>query len=653
MESLVGVLRVLVPVLFVGLGATALVLWRRRRDAPAKWAAVSFILLAVVTASGVLLPDAGGALVEGARAVRTAALVCFPYCLHRFAAAFTGFRAWVERLAATATAVLVAATVALFASSVDGSEPGWRGLYVAAAVVVWTALSLLVAVRLWSSGRRQPSVVRRRMRLLGYASVGLSFAILIAGSTRDVAGDWPGLVVQGLVVASTGSFWLGLAPPRFLVASWRQDDEGALNQAVESLVAATSRDQITGVLLPHLVRIVGGRGAALVDDDLGVLATSGEWAGEECERPEDGGSSDRVDVRLRTGRLVLLVSPYTPFFGEAELHRVRSLASLIDLALERICLAEQERQAQQELNRERDFSQRLVRSASDCIMAFDVDYRYTLWNPAMEKITGIPSSEVLGRIAFERFPSIVESGDDALFRAALAGRQVVTEERYFDVPETGVQGWFTAAFSPLLAEDGTVVGGLSVYRDVTPARETEQLRRQALHDPLTGLANRTLFLEQLQSALARLERHPGPVAVMFIDIDRFKHINDRLGHEAGDQVLCTLAARLNETLRPEDTVARLGGDEIAVLCEHVVDGQHAMAIAERIIDACRTPIRLREAELTVTVSIGIALIDDPAADPEQLVARADAAMYRAKHNGRGRAELFDALPVAAGQATGS
>ena len=235
-----------------------------------------------------------------------------------------------------------------------------------------------------------------------------------------------------------------------------------------------------------------------------------------------------------------------------------------------------------------------------------------------------------------------------MFREALAGRQVVTAERHFDVPETGMQGWFTAAFSPLLAEDGTVVGGLSVYRDVTPARDAEQLRRQALHDPLTGLANRTLFLEQLHSALARLERHPGPVAVMFIDIDRFKQINDRLGHDGGDQVLCTLAARLTEALRPEDTVARFGGDEIAVLCEHVVDEPHAMAIAERIIDAVRTPILLRDEELAVTVSVGIALIDDPAVDPEQLIARADAAMYRAKNNGRGRAELFDVPLLAAG-----
>ena len=285
------------------------------------------------------------------------------------------------------------------------------------------------------------------------------------------------------------------------------------------------------MLLPHLVRIVGGRGAALLDDEDAVLATYGEQAGGDTPRPDNGrerpgdtSSPDRVDFPLRTGQLSLWVSPCTPFFGEEELRRVRSLASLIDLALERISLADQERQAQQRLNRERDFSRRLVHSPSDCIMAFDDEFRYTLWNPEMEKITGVPASEVPGRIAFERFPSIVESGDDQLFREALAGRQVVTGERQFDVPETGVQGWFTAAFSPLLDEDGTVVGGLSVYRDVTPAKEAEQLRRQALHDPLTGLANRTLFLEQLHSALARLERHPGPVAVMFVDVDRFKQI---------------------------------------------------------------------------------------------------------------------------------
>lgn len=653
MEFFVGLLRALTTVLFVGLAAASLLRWRRRRDAPARWAAVSFALLAGVTTAGMLLPDAGGEAVEWARKVRIAALVCFPYSLYRFAAAFTGASKLVETPAAAATLLLVATTLALPPLPEAGAgSPAWSVWYIAAVLVVWTALSLLVAVRLWSSGRGQASVVRRRMRLLAGASVGLSFAIVAAGAARAVPGEWTGLVVQGLAVVSTVLFWAGLAPPRWLLVLWRQPDEAHLNRAVQSLVAATSREEITGVLLPHLVRAVGGRGAAVIDDEQGVLATSGDvpmadpsGSGATPDVPDDAASPRRIDFRLRSGRLSLWVSPYAPFFGQEELDRVRSVASLLDIAMERIRFAELERQAQRALDRERGFSQRLIQSTSDCILAFDRQFRYTLWNPAMENITGVPASEVLGRVAFERFPSLVESGDDRFFREALDGKHVVIPERQFDVPETGVKGWFTATYAPLLDEAGEVVGGLSVFHDVTATKEAERLRRESLHDPLTGLANRTLFFERLRHALTRLERHPGPVAVMFLDLDRFKQINDRLGHQVGDQVLTALGARLTDVLRPEDTVARFGGDEMAVLCEHVVDAAHAAAIAQRIVDAFRTPLTVGALDVPVTVSVGIALAEHPAADPDQVLDQADAAMYRAKHNGRGRAELFDDIPA--------
>jgi serine phosphatase RsbU (regulator of sigma subunit) len=368
MEPSVDLLRTLRAILFIGLAATSFLLWRRRRDAPAKWAAISFALLAGVTTAGLLLPDTGGEAVEWARKVRIAAMVFFPYCLHRFAAAFTGASKLVERSAAVATLVLAAVILALPPLPESGaSVPAWAWGLIAAGLLLWTSLSLLVAVKLWSSGQGQSSVVRRRMRLLAYASVGLSFAMLTAGSTRNVADEWPSLVVQSLGVASTGLFWAGLTPPRFLLASWRRPDEAHLDRAVQSLVAATSRDEITGVLLPHLVRVVGAGGAALIDNEQRVLATCGDVrlpdasGGASRQDEEDATASPhRMDFALRWGRLSLWVSPYTPFFGQDQLHRVRSLASLLDLAWERIQLAESEREAQQALIHERDFSQRLV-----------------------------------------------------------------------------------------------------------------------------------------------------------------------------------------------------------------------------------------------------------------------------------------------------
>ncbi|WNV76843.1 GAF domain-containing SpoIIE family protein phosphatase [Geodermatophilus sp. DSM 44513] len=414
MESLVEMLRALTAVLFVGLAATALVLWRRRRDAPAKWAAVSFALLAGVTTVGLVVPDTGGEAVQWARKVRIATLLCVPYCLHRFAAAFTGVSKRVERVAAAATLLLVAATLVLPPLRRAG-EPAaaWSGWYLATALTVWTALSALVAVKLWVSGRAQASVVRRRMRLLASASVGLSVAILTAGFTRGVSTEWPSLVVQGLAVVSTALVWAGLTPPRFLLASWRRPDEAHLDQAVQSLVAATSRDQITGVLLPHLVRVVGGRGAALIDDEQRVLATSGDVrlsdASDGVTRKGNAAattSSQRIDFALRSGQLSLWVSPYTPFFGQDELHRVRSLASLLDLAWERICLAELEREAQQALLHERDFSQRLLEAERERDRF--AGHVQLLGRVSESLMQSLDLSESLSRLARALVPSIAD-----------------------------------------------------------------------------------------------------------------------------------------------------------------------------------------------------------------------------------------------------
>ena len=415
MEPLVDLLRALTTILFVGLAVTSLVLWRRRRDAPAKWAAVSFALLAGVTTAGLLVPDTGGDSVEWAGKVRIAALVCFPYCLHRFAAAFTGVSKLVERPAAAATLLLVAATLVLPPLREAGEPtPAWSGWYVGAVLVVWTVLSVLVAARLWVSGRGQASVVRRRMRLLASASVGLSVAILTAGSTRDVSTLWPSLVVQGLALASTGLLWAGLTPPRFLLASWRRPDEAHLDQAVQSLVRATRHDEITSVLLPHLVRVVGAGGAALIDDEQRVLATCGDvplldassGGASRSDMADATASPHRMDFGLRSGRLSVWVGPYTPFFGQDELHRVRSLASLLDLAWERICLAELEREAQQALIHERDFSQRLVEAERERDRF--AGHVQLLGRVSESLMASLDLSESLSRLARALVPSLAD-----------------------------------------------------------------------------------------------------------------------------------------------------------------------------------------------------------------------------------------------------
>jgi len=165
--------------------------------------------------------------------------------------------------------------------------------------------------------------------------------------------------------------------------------------------------------------------------------------------------------------------------------------------------------------------------------------------------------------------------------------------------------------------------------------------QQALHDPLTQLANRTLFRDRVEHAHARARRHREPIAVIFVDLDRFKPINDTLGHDVGDHVLMTVAERLQGAVRAADSVARLGGDEFAILLEELDDTGEASRIARRIIDAFREPIAVRSGSVTLRASLGIAISDADSNDIDGLIRDADVAMYMAKRRGGGRYEVFD------------
>lgn len=179
-------------------------------------------------------------------------------------------------------------------------------------------------------------------------------------------------------------------------------------------------------------------------------------------------------------------------------------------------------------------------------------------------------------------------------------------------------------------------------REISERKRAEtELERIAFYDTLSGLSNRALFLDRLDQALRRAARHARSIAVMFLDLDNFKVVNDSLGHEAGDCLLVTVAERLQECLRAGDTAARFGGDEFTVLLEDVVGEQDAAAAAERILAALCAPVSLRGHELVPSASIGIALSNPGHDTPESLLRNADLAMYRAKTSGKGRYELFD------------
>ena len=280
-------------------------------------------------------------------------------------------------------------------------------------------------------------------------------------------------------------------------------------------------------------------------------------------------------------------------------------------------------------------------SLGEGVCALDAEGRVIFLNPAGEFMLGWSEEDLAAATLVDvGVASPIEFLTGPALRAMRTRETVRTDDTVFRRREGES---FPVAFTCSPVFDGTVVtGAVAVFRDITERKAFEdRLARHAFNDDLTGLPNRRVFLDRLEQALRRSRRRGSVHAVLFADVDRFKLVNDSVGHQAGDRLLVTIAERLSKALRPEDTLARFGGDEFTVLLEDVGGVGDAETVAARLLEALHEPIELPGGhEVVASVSIGITLASGNAS-PDDVLHDADVAMYQAKSGGAGRSAVFD------------
>ncbi len=527
----------------------------------------------------------------------------------------------------------------------------------------------------------QTKLTRRRLALLAAAS------LMAPGLLALQAARGKDLSITVIVGGSAVLFLLVLARMAGIIRTREQaiDRERLLRKTSARLVAAPNREGVFRVALDATQDLMGEGSrswACLATGSLErvtVVAATGDRADEFLgaqvyldEYPKDvraglleGRAVDPEQFKIADGSKAeaLGFDPaarkvfFAPLLAQARLRGVifvltdsaltedgkatlEALGREVTLALESVTFTEEVHRRQSE-----ERFRALIQNSSDVVAIVGADGVIRYVSPVVERVLGYKPESSLGRSAFQ--PPMIHPDDADRVRDVLvgitgsSGAEATVDFRLRHADGRWVQVEATA--KNLLADPS--IGGIVVnYRDITRRRTLEErLRHQAFHDPLTELPNRALFMNRLGHALARAERSNKAAAVLFLDLDNFKLVNDSLGHEVGDMLLVSVAERLQACLRAEDTAARFGGDEFTVLLEDVTDANDAVQVANNITRALLAPVVLESREVFVTTSIGIVLGTSGHERPTDLLRNADVALYRAKANGKATHEVFDAL----------
>ncbi|MCC5812275.1 MAG: EAL domain-containing protein [Ectothiorhodospiraceae bacterium] len=345
---------------------------------------------------------------------------------------------------------------------------------------------------------------------------------------------------------------------------------------------------------------------------------------------------------LRNGARDFLRKPYAP----------EELVLTLGNALDNRRLTRENRFYQNRLHRSEQLYRFIVDRSPDMIYILDPDGRFTFLNSTAERLLGYRPESLLGR----HYEQLVLPEDLPLARHGMNDRRTGEratrnlelrllrsgdgpDEQRMVVVEVNAMGIYAQAED---SQPGALLGTYGIVRDITERKHAEaMIRYQAYHDLLTGLPNRALFKDRLMATISRNQRSGEKLAVLFLDLDRFKMVNDSLGHSVGDTLLERVAQRLRRCLREGDTLARLGGDEFTVLLPAIQTEMDAIRVSEKCVKALEEPFQVDDRELYLGVSIGIAIAPDHGETVETLVKHADVAMYHVKEQGRGRWAVFE------------
>ena len=400
--------------------------------------------------------------------------------------------------------------------------------------------------------------------------------------------------------------------------------------------------------------------------DVPAIAASGEEAVERVAATKPdlvlmdihlSGEMDGIaaadQIRQRDGLPVVFLTAYSdeatfrraqitaPYGYVLKPFEERELEIAVDIALYR-------HRVESKLRRMEDWLATTLRSIGDAVIATDLAGLITFMNERAEALTGWSAAAAAG-CPLHQVLRLVREADHSPLDSLV--ERVRREEVVIEIgpaslllARDGAELPVDDSAAPIRDQAGNITGFVIVFRDISVRKQVEDdLRYSAVHDALTGLPNRALLMDRLAQAFELSRRRPEhQFAVLYLDLDHLKLINDSLGHLAGDQVLISVARRLEDSLRSADTVARLGGDEFVILLSQVSGAREAVHVAERIQQSMLAPIRVDGRDVTAALSLGIALSGPGYAQPEHLLRDADAALYKSKALGKGQYVLFDA-----------